>query len=122
MYAGRVVETGSVGIIFKNPLHPYTQGLLSSIPRLDNEAKKQLNTIDGMVPSLADMPSGCRFMDRCSFAFDKCTEKPPMFAVDEPPPKPSSGELLNSDEKEHRVACYLYLESPAKFLGEDSGE
>ena len=61
MYAGRVVERAPVGELFAHPLHAYTRGLLDSIPRLDGERKTRLNTIEGNVPALRDMPSGCRF-------------------------------------------------------------
>lgn len=61
MYAGRVVERAPVGELFANPLHAYTRGLLNSIPRLDGKRKTKLNTIEGNVPALKDMPSGCRF-------------------------------------------------------------
>ena len=64
MYAGQVVEQGSVYEIFKNPLHAYTKGLLKAIPRLETERKSKLETIEGNVPALKDMPSGCRFGER----------------------------------------------------------
>ena len=70
MYAGRVVEEASVEQLFANPLHPYTQGLIRSIPRIDKDAGKRtrLEAIAGMVPSLIDPPPGCRFAPRCKFA------------------------------------------------------
>ena len=61
MYAGQVVESGPVREIFGNPLHAYTRGLIGAIPRLDNERKTRLKTIEGNVPALKDMPGGCRF-------------------------------------------------------------
>lgn len=79
MYAGQVVEYGTAKQIFRNPLHPYTKGLLSSIPRLDKDVGR-LNAIPGTVPSLNAMPSGCRFCVRCDRAMEKCKEqRPPMF-------------------------------------------
>jgi peptide/nickel transport system ATP-binding protein len=65
MYAGRMAESGTVYDIFDKPEHPYTQGLLASIPRLDHPNKERLSTIDGMVPGLLDLPPGCRFENRC---------------------------------------------------------
>lgn len=72
MYAGRVVERTSVEQLFKAPKHPYSKGLLSAIPRLDGIPKTRLNTIEGQVPTLANMPSGCRFKNRCPQAEDDC--------------------------------------------------
>ncbi|MCD7817516.1 MAG: ABC transporter ATP-binding protein [Lachnospiraceae bacterium] len=81
MYAGEVVERGSVQALFSKPAHPYTFGLLKSIPRLDTDSEK-LFTIEGMVPELNNMPSGCRFSNRCSECRKRCTdEKPPMFNI-----------------------------------------
>ena len=65
MYAGRIVERGPVREIFAKPLHPYTQGLIKCLPKLDHPPKTPLPVIPGMVPSLADMPKGCRFAPRC---------------------------------------------------------
>src|SRR5260370_41867809 len=78
MYAGKVVEEASVEQLFANPRHPYTQGLIRSIPRLDLAAirKTRLQTIAGAVPKLIDPPAGCRFAPRCSFATDEC--RPPQ--------------------------------------------
>jgi oligopeptide/dipeptide ABC transporter ATP-binding protein len=65
MYAGRIVERGPVSEIFAKPLHPYTQGLIQCLPKLDHPPKTPLPVIPGMVPSLKDMPKGCRFAPRC---------------------------------------------------------
>ncbi len=80
MYAGRVVEYADVRPIFATPKHPYTQGLLKSIPRLDEDhtRKTKLEAIPGLVPSLLDLPPGCKFSNRCKFYFDKCAEEPPL--------------------------------------------
>ena len=78
MYAGQVIERATVTEIYRNPLHPYTKGLLQSIPTLDSTPKEELSTIEGVVPSLADLPSGCRFHDRCPFAEDACTKQTPQ--------------------------------------------
>lgn len=83
MYAGKVVEMASVHEIFKNPKHPYTKGLLSSIPRLDNPPKVRLNTIEGMVPDIFSYPVGCRFENRCPYRDEQCAKKyPPQEMVD----------------------------------------
>ena len=75
MYAGKVVETAEVHELFQNPKHPYTQGLLGALPKMDS--RQRLNSIDGMVPTLKDMPTGCRFAPRCPMATQKCREEQP---------------------------------------------
>jgi oligopeptide/dipeptide ABC transporter ATP-binding protein len=93
MYAGTIVEKGPAVQLFKRPAHPYTMGLLKSIPRLENPRKMVLNTIRGMVPGLLDLPEGCRFQNRCPYAMPGCTlAPPPMVAV-------GDGQT---------AACYLY--------------
>lgn len=92
MYAGKVMEYGTARQIFKSPLHPYTQGLLASIPRLDKDTDR-LCSIDGTVPSLDKMPAGCRFCARCGQAMERCkTEQPPVF----------------EDSEGHKVSCWKY--------------
>lgn len=93
MYAGRVAEKASVLDLFKKPSHPYTVGLLNSIPQLDGQNKTRLQTIKGMVSSLMDMPKGCRFQNRCPYVFEKCHSKPP---------------LLKAGSADHEVACYKW--------------
>jgi peptide/nickel transport system ATP-binding protein len=95
MYAGKVVEEASVKELFKEPLHPYTQGLLRSIPRIDLAAtkKQRLEAIPGVVPSLLEVPPGCRFAPRCQFV-------KPMYMEKEPP--------LKEVRPGHKVACWLY--------------
>ena len=79
MYAGQIVEYGTVRQIFGEPLHPYTRGLLASIPRLDKDSKR-LYAIEGTVPSLSALPYGCRFCVRCDCTMDICSRKcPPVF-------------------------------------------
>ena len=78
MYSGRVVEKGDVRSIFANPSHPYTRGLLASIPKL-GEYAEELESIPGNVPNPKYMPQGCKFAPRCSCAFDKCREEEPGF-------------------------------------------
>ncbi|MCS6988804.1 MAG: ABC transporter ATP-binding protein [Chloroherpetonaceae bacterium] len=78
MYASKIVEYGSVHQIFENPLHPYTQGLMKSIPRIGSHAER-LNVIEGSVPPSTRFPKGCHFCTRCEFADDKCwNEKPDL--------------------------------------------
>jgi len=76
MYGGRIVEKADVAELFTEPSHPYTQGLLKAIPRL-NAKRERLYVINGMVPHFADMPVGCSFHPRCPYAYDKCVEQKP---------------------------------------------
>jgi oligopeptide/dipeptide ABC transporter ATP-binding protein len=95
MYTGRIVEYADVVELLTNPEHPYTLGLMDSIPRMDVPVAedKMLKSIAGVVPSLLDLPEGCSFQDRCSQAFDMCAEKsPPLFEL-------GSG---------HLVRCWLH--------------
>ncbi len=93
MYGGRVAEYGTVDEIFYFPRHPYTQGLLRAIPRLEGKAKSVLPVIDGMVPSLQSMPAGCRFENRCPYAVDACRRtSPPIEVLD----------------NQHQIACYRW--------------
>jgi len=78
MYAGRVVERGSKRGLFYDPQHPYTWGLLGSIPRLDRPKPKKLHSIQGQPPSLINLPQGCKFRPRCPHAFDKCIQEPEL--------------------------------------------
>jgi peptide/nickel transport system ATP-binding protein len=82
MYAGRVVEKAPVRPLFEQPLHPYTRGLLASMPRLQQQPKSRLPTIAGMVPALSDLPAGCRFSNRCARATRACLDVPPLQEVD----------------------------------------
>jgi peptide/nickel transport system ATP-binding protein len=95
MYAGKVVEEAPVKELFKEPLHPYTQGLLRSIPRIDTAAthKKRLEAIPGVVPSLLNLPKGCSFEPRCPHAKPVCKDQDPV---------------LKEVRRGHRVSCWLY--------------
>jgi peptide/nickel transport system ATP-binding protein len=97
MYAGRVVEYTDVRTLFGTPQHPYTQGLLKSIPRLDQDhaRKAKLEAIPGLVPSLLDLPPGCKFSNRCKYVFEKCGQEPPL------------EEVANG----HFVRCWLHIHS-----------
>jgi peptide/nickel transport system ATP-binding protein len=94
MYAGKVVEEATVDELFANPRHPYTQGLIRSIPRIDlaSEHKTRLEAIGGSVPILINPAPGCRFAPRCRFAMSVCSEKEP---------------LLREIAPGHRMACHL---------------
>jgi oligopeptide/dipeptide ABC transporter ATP-binding protein len=94
MYAGRVVEEAPVLELFTNPKHPYTQGLLTSIPRLEKtERRARLQAIPGVVPDLLDLPKGCKFQARCGKVFEPCRGDEPQ---------------LKSVSSDHCVRCYLY--------------
>ncbi len=80
MYAGKIVERGPVAQTFRSPQHPYTLGLLRSIPRLDLEQRDKLESIAGQPPDLARLPKGCAFMERCTYAVDRCGEEVPTLA------------------------------------------
>ena len=83
MYAGRVVEKGNLDQIFYHPLHPYTRGLLASIPVLGTESRERLHSISGSVPRPSAMPPGCAFAPRCAERFERCDEMPELKAVGE---------------------------------------
>lgn len=83
MYAGQVVEEADVHTLFERPSHPYTKGLMESIPRLDHDPDQRLFAIPGTVPSLTTMPKGCRFHNRCPWVTDECrTEQPKLVPID----------------------------------------
>lgn len=90
MYAGRVAEQGTVDEIFRNPVHPYTLGLMASVPKLGQKTEF-LQTIEGMVPSLENLPAGCRFQERCKFVTEKCRKVEPT---------------LKSLSPNHQAACW----------------
>ncbi len=82
MYAGHVIETSTTEEIFANPRHPYTVGLMKSIPRLDAQRKEKLEPIRGLPPDLIDLPDMCPFVPRCNYAREKCEQKnPPLLEV-----------------------------------------
>ncbi len=82
MYAGQMVEHGTARDVFYQPKHPYTQGLLRSVPRLDRVDESRLQAIPGNPPNPVSVPDGCRFRDRCLFAVDDCREDPPLHTAD----------------------------------------
>jgi len=77
MYAGRLVETAPTDVLYGEPKHPYTMGLLASVPRLDLARKRKLSVVDGLPPNLARLPKGCAFCPRCYLAIDRCREEKP---------------------------------------------
>ncbi len=81
MYAGRLVETGPTGAMFKHPAHPYTRGLLRSVPRLGTDTSEALESIPGQPPDLAHMPTGCAFAPRCPFVADHCRQDTPALQL-----------------------------------------
>ncbi len=92
MYAGKIVEEASSDAIFHHPMHPYTVGLLSSIPKIDHIVER-LPTIEGFVPSLLNLPKGCRFQNRCPHAKEQCKNEEPLLK-----------EVSNNSN--HKVACF----------------
>lgn len=94
IYAGKVVESGTIDEVFSNPCHPYTIGLINSIPSLE-EKKEKLYSIAGLIPSPNEFPKGCRFNNRCEYSFDKCFESEPELA---------------SLDGTHKSACFKYDE------------
>jgi len=82
MYAGHIVEHGSVRDLFNDPQHPYTQALMDSVPKLEEKVDR-LYSIEGRPPLLWDLPEGCLFAERCPHARDKCQEYPPTFPIKE---------------------------------------
>jgi peptide/nickel transport system ATP-binding protein len=105
MYAGKVVETAGVDALFGRPHHPYTWGLLGSLPRLDADVER-LVQIPGQPPSLLNPPLGCRFHPRCAYAMDVCRTREPELA-----PVPEDARHLQAchldDETKHREAARL---------------
>ena len=99
MYAGRVVEKGSVDDIFYNPLHPYTQGLLKSIPVLGRTPQKTLPSIPGTVPHPLTLPTGCSFQDRCSERMPECERMPGLAGING-----------KTDDTGHVVRCWLHTD------------
>ena len=92
MYAGRVVESAPVDELFDNPKHPYTQGLLRSVPKLGDTVKDRIEPIEGAPPNLTALPPGCRFAPRCTQRFAQCNDEPQLKEVD----------------ASHTCSCWLY--------------
>ncbi|MFN0183629.1 MAG: ABC transporter ATP-binding protein, partial [Aquabacterium sp.] len=92
MYAGRVVESAPAADLYGRPRHPYTQGLMASVPRLDGDTRVRLVPIEGQPPDLARIPAGCAFAPRCRQATDACRSAPPP---------------LREVQAGHSVACVL---------------
>ena len=107
MYSGFIVEEASVGELYAQPRHPYTLGLLRSIPRLDLGDQKRLVPIDGLPPDLLEAPSNCPFAPRCAFAIDKCREENPV---------------LESVGSDHRAACWVDISGVQVIISDEAEE
>ena len=92
MYAGHIIESGSVDALLDTPKHPYTAGLLKSVPKLGPSVKDRMSPIEGVPPNLISLPPGCRYAPRCPSRFEQCETDP----------------LLKTLEHEHECACLLY--------------
>jgi oligopeptide/dipeptide ABC transporter ATP-binding protein len=102
MYAGRIVEEAPVGVLYKNPLHPYTQGLLNSLPRID---RNRLKPIEGQPPALTEIPTGCSFEPRCPVRMDVCVKSFPT---------------VSEHPQNQKVCCYLYKEEAIAAINQSS--
>jgi oligopeptide transport system ATP-binding protein len=101
MYAGHIVETATTDELFAHPRHPYTVGLLRSIPRLDEGGSRELLPIEGLPPDLTRLPAGCPFAPRCAWAIERClTENPPLGLPGSA--EPATGVALGT----HLAACW----------------
>jgi oligopeptide transport system ATP-binding protein len=98
MYAGFIVEEAEVKDLYGDPLHPYTIGLLGSLPRLDEDRPEKLSSIDGLPPDLIDLPKGCPFYARCTFRIDRCRDENPK---------------LETVARNHKVACWVDVKGVA---------
>ncbi|HEO8419549.1 ABC transporter ATP-binding protein [Niallia sp. FSL W8-0635] len=109
MYAGQVVEEADVFTLFDEPKHPYTKGLIDSIPHLEYDSQEKLYSIPGSVPTLQQMPKGCRFHTRCPYVTEKCiSEKPPHISID--------------NKLNHKVRCWLYEENQQESMPNEERE
>jgi oligopeptide/dipeptide ABC transporter ATP-binding protein len=109
MYAGRIIEEGTLDQIFYDPQHPYTWGLLGSITRVDRPRPERLPAIKGLPPSLANRPEGCHFRPRCPHEFAKCMEIPPL-------------EARLDDQPDHADRCWLSPEQKKQLREVRPGE
>jgi oligopeptide/dipeptide ABC transporter ATP-binding protein len=100
MYAGKIVERATAREIYANPRHPYTLGLLRSVPRLDEPRRAKLVPIPGQPPDLSRLPAGCSFAPRCAFVVDRCREQVPPLAP------------LSASGADHVSACWLAEDLP----------
>ncbi|MEH6942661.1 ABC transporter ATP-binding protein [Bacillus sp. JJ722] len=108
MYAGQIIEEADVYTLFDDPKHPYTQGLLQSIPNMEDKQNNRLESIPGSVPSLQHMPKGCRFNTRCQYVMEKClVDQPELISLS----KKHSARcwLLEKDEKPSEISVHLSL-------------
>jgi oligopeptide transport system ATP-binding protein len=111
MYGGKIQELATVRDLFRNPLHPYTQGLLGSIPRVDGPRSARLTVIPGTVPDIHSLPAGCKFVTRCPYRFEPCADiEPPVIELAD---SPESAESAPG----HFVRCHLYPQPGTPRLG-----
>jgi oligopeptide/dipeptide ABC transporter ATP-binding protein len=108
MYLGEIVETGPARDVMRSPRHPYTQALMSAVPRIDAALRRQRIILNGELPSPIDPPSGCKFHTRCPSAMSRCATEVPAVAV------------MNA-EGTHRVSCFLYTDKEASASTENAG-
>ncbi len=101
MYGGFIIETAPVKELYKNPMHPYTIGLMGSLPRMDTEESYRLASIDGIPPVLYQKPTSCPFLDRCTFAVDRCRNENPM--------------LRPIENEGHFIACWVNTKTLKEF-------
>jgi len=97
IYGGYIIEEAPVDMLYNNPKHPYTRGLLASLPKIEGNDRKRLDYISGQPPYLNKLPKGCPFEPRCSYRIEKCAQENPMLTI-------------RNIEGNHRVACWLGLE------------
>ncbi|MHB8397473.1 MAG: ABC transporter ATP-binding protein [Candidatus Limnocylindrales bacterium] len=103
MYAGRIVETATTAELFAHPRHPYTVGLLRSIPRLDEDGSaRELISIEGLTPDLTRLPPGCPFAPRCAWAIERCATDDPLLS----PVVPGERLVASGPDATHRIACW----------------
>jgi len=121
MYGGRIVEEGAWDPVFRRSLHPYTEGLLASLPGAQGRGER-LRPIPGSVPGTGRWPSGCRFRDRCRHAWERCLDEPPLLAGE---PGSAEGERGGAEAGEpppHRGRCWLVEEPERRVAEEDRGD
>jgi peptide/nickel transport system ATP-binding protein len=115
MYAGQIVESGAIRPTVKEPLHPYSMGLMASVPSIGG-SRERLEGIQGATPSPLNWPDGCRVHNRCPYVMDVCTHVPPLLAQPEPGTR-QVDDLTRTIGPDHLVACHLYPESTPQTGG-----
>src|SRR3954470_11351606 len=116
MYAGNIVEKGSVRDLFKDPQHPYTQGLLESMPRLDETESTRLMTIGGQPPNLQNLPSGCSFRDRWRYALERCPVEKPL-RLGGPPGRKAAAHAVCGRKEQGMPSAQPVAVTPTQVIG-----